>query len=44
MTDVGYDWEAVKVTTDDEYILTTFHILGKTGEARNTTSAGSVLI
>ena len=44
MTDVGYDWEAVKVTTDDDYILTTFHILGKTGEARNTTSAGSVLI
>ena len=24
----GYDWEAYKVTTDDHYILTTFHILG----------------
>jgi len=28
----GYDWEAHKVTTDDNYILTTFHILGKNGE------------
>ena len=44
MTEVGYDWEAIKVTTEDDYILTTFHILGRTGEARNTTSAGSVLI
>ena len=40
----GYDWEAIRVTTDDDYILSTFHILGKTGEARPTTSEGSVLI
>ena len=30
----GYDWEAFKVHTDDHYILSTFHILGKTGEKR----------
>ena len=28
----GYDWEAFKVHTDDHYILSTFHILGKKGE------------
>ena len=39
----GYDWEAFKVHTQDHYILTTFHILGKTGEARPTESKGSVL-
>jgi len=43
MTSVGYDWEAIKVTTADDYILTTFHILGKTGEERSTSSAGTVL-
>ena len=26
----GYTWEAHEVTTDDDYILTTFHITGKT--------------
>ena len=26
----GYTWEAVKVQTDDGYILTTFHITGYT--------------
>lgn len=31
MDEWGYDWEAFKVHTDDHYILTTFHILGKTG-------------
>ena len=41
----GYEWEAFKVTTDDQYILSTFHILGKTGEANSdTASKGSVLI
>ena len=25
----GYTWEPLKVTTDDGYILTTFHITGK---------------
>ena len=43
MTKMNYDWEPVKVTTDDGYILTTFHILGKTGEERQATQ-GSVLI
>ena len=27
----GYDWEAHKVTTEDGYVLTTFHIVGKDG-------------
>ena len=27
----GYDWEAVEVTTDDGYVVTMFHITGKTG-------------
>ena len=40
----GYDWEPVKVTTEDGYILTTFHVLGKLGETRDATSAGTVLI
>ena len=31
MSEEGYDWEAKQVTTEDGYILTTFHILGKTG-------------
>ena len=34
MKEHGYDWEAFKVTTEDNYILTTFHILGKTGQDR----------
>ena len=28
MNKFGYDWEPMTVTTDDDYILTTFHILG----------------
>ena len=28
MKKYGYDWEAVKVKTDDGYILTTFHVTG----------------
>ena len=43
MNQFGYDWEPMTVTTEDNYILTTFHILGKTGEPRNAT-LGSVLI
>ena len=31
MDKFGYDWEAFKVHTADQYILTTFHIKGKTG-------------
>ena len=43
MSKFGYDWEPLTVTTDDDYILTTFHILGKSGEARDG-SAGTVLV
>ena len=43
MDKFDYDWEALEVTTDDDYILTTFHILGKKGEARDG-SAGAVLM
>jgi len=45
MNDFGYDWEAFTVQTKDDYILSTFHILGKTGEERVSTadSKGSVL-
>ena len=28
MNHYGYTWEAVKVTTDDGFILSTFHITG----------------
>ena len=46
MTKHGYDWEPMTVTTDDDYILTTFHILGKSGQDRSAkaSSAGTVLI
>lgn len=40
----GYDWEAIKVHTDDHYILTTYHVLGKTGQTRPTESKGTVLV
>ena len=45
MDKFGYDWEAFKVHTEDHYILSTFHILGKKGEARveADTSKGTVL-
>lgn len=43
MDQYGYDWEAHKVHTEDKYILTTFHILGKSGQPRPTESKGSVL-
>ena len=33
MTKFGYDWEAITVTTEDDYILTTYHITNKTGSA-----------
>ena len=46
MDNFGYDWEAFKVHTDDHYILSTFHILGKTGEERvsSSDSQGTVLV
>ena len=44
MDKYGYDWEAYKVHTEDHYILTTFRVLGKTGEPRPADSKGSVLL
>ena len=44
MARFGYDWEAHKVATTDDYILTTFHVLGRTGEPRMESDKGSVLI
>lgn len=45
MTKYGYDWEAIKVHTEDHYILSTFHVLGKTGgQERPEESRGTVLI
>ena len=32
MSKWGYEWEAIKVPTEDGFILTTFHVTGKTGE------------
>ena len=45
MDNFGYEWEAFKVHTEDHYILSTFHILGKKGETRvpASQSKGSVL-
>jgi len=40
MDNWGYDWEAHTVHTEDHYILTTFHVLGKTAAAE---SKGTVL-
>ena len=40
----GYEWEAHKVYTEDNYILTTFQILGKSGEERREPNMGSVLV
>lgn len=44
MNDVGYDWEAKQVTTEDGYILTTFHILGKTGQSRPESFKASIIM
>ena len=44
MDTYGYDWEAIKVHTEDKYILSTFHILGKSGVERDTSSQGTVLV
>ena len=35
----GYTWEPIKITTDDGYILTTFHITGKIGHKHETDPA-----
>ena len=40
----GYTWEAYEVTTEDDYILTTFRITGKVGESAFSPTKGAVLI
>ena len=40
----GYDWEAHQVETEDDYILTTFHILSETAGSQDSESKGTVLI
>ena len=40
----GYTWEAFEVTTEDDYILTTFRITGKVGETAFSPTKGAVLI
>ena len=44
MTKWGYSWEAFEVTTDDGYILTTFHITGTTATGKFNPDKGSVLV
>ena len=40
----GYQWEDVKVTTEDGYILTMFHITGKVGSGSLTVDKPPILI
>ena len=44
MLKYGYTWEAIKVLTDDGFILTTFHITGKTDTGPFTPTMPPVLI
>ena len=44
MTKWKYTWEAFNVTTDDGYILTTFHVTGKTDGDKFKPDKGAVLI
>ncbi len=43
MKKAGYDWEVKKVTTEDSYILSTFHILGKSGQTRPNSFKATIL-
>ena len=40
----GYTWEAMTVTTEDDYILTTFHVTGTTADGPFTPTLPPVLI
>ena len=40
----GYSWQPFEVTTEDGYILTTFHITGKVGEPRQVPNKATVII
>lgn len=44
MTKYNYTWEAFKVTTEDGYVLTTFHITGKTDTGQFTPDKDPVLL
>ena len=39
-----YTWEAHEVTTEDGYILTTFHITGKTEDGPFKSDKGAILV
>ena len=36
MEEWGYTWEPIKVTTEDSYVLTTFHITGRVDQEKQT--------
>ena len=44
MTAFNYTWKAHEITTEDGYILTTFHVTGSTQTGIFTPTKGSVLI
>lgn len=44
MSKYGFDWEPIKVTTDDGFILTTFHLLGNSKGAFKPTMPPVVLM
>ena len=44
MTAYNYTWEAHEITTEDGYILTTFHITGTTKSGKFNPDKGSVLV
>ena len=44
MDNSGYTWEAHEVTTEDGYILTTFHVTGSTETGLFSPNKGTVLI
>ena len=43
MNQWGYAWEAHEVVTEDNYILTTFHVLSSYAEPNTTESKNTVL-
>ena len=44
MAEYGYTWEAVKVKTEDGFILTTFHVTGSVETGPFTPTMPPVLI
>jgi len=40
----GFTWEAIKVTTEDNFILTTFHVTGTDADGPFTPTRPPVLI